>query len=148
MLNIPLMINNIVKEDIQCLIYFLSKSDRFTNGPVVRQFEQNWSEWLGVRHSLFVNSGSSANFMTMAGIAELYGRGEIIIPAITWSSDISSVIMAGHIPVFADVNLHNFAMSEEELLSKITEQTKTKEREDNRGDEDRGDEQKAVGRHV
>jgi len=124
MLNIPLMSNNIVKEDIQCLIDFLSKSDRFTNGPIVRQFEQKWSEWLGVRHSLFVNSGSSANFMTMAGIAELYGRGEIIIPAITWSSDISSVIMAGHIPVFTDVNLHNFAMSEEELLSKITEQTK------------------------
>ncbi|NBH14500.1 CDP-4-keto-6-deoxy-D-glucose-3-dehydrase [Lachnospiraceae bacterium] len=124
MLDIPLMSNNIIKDDVQCLINFLSESDRFTNGPKVREFERAWSEWLGVKHSLFVNSGSSANFMTMAGIAELYGKGEIIVPAITWSSDIASVITAGHVPVFVDVNLHNFAMAEEELLSKITLQTK------------------------
>ena len=75
MLNIPLMSNNISKDDVEKLICFLRETDRFTNGPKVREFERAWSEWLGVKYSVFVHSGSSANFMTMAGIAELYGTG-------------------------------------------------------------------------
>ena len=124
MLNIPLMSNNITKEDTQCLIRFLETTDRFTNGPKVREFEQAWSEWLGTRYSVFVNSGASANFMTMAGIAQIYGMGEVIVPTITWVSDISSVIAAGHTPVFVDVDLKNMAMCEAHILEKITDRTK------------------------
>ena len=61
MLNIPLMSNNINSSDIAALTEFLQKSDRFTNGPKVREFEEVWSKWLGVKYSVFVNSGSSAN---------------------------------------------------------------------------------------
>ena len=124
MLNIPLMSNNISKDDVEKLICFLRETDRFTNGPKVREFERAWSEWLGVKYSVFVHSGSSANFMTMAGIAELYGTGEVIVPTITWVSDISSVIAAGHKPVFVDVDFRNLAMSEEEILGHITPETK------------------------
>lgn len=124
MLNVPLMSNNIIPEDIDVLIDFLKKTDRFTNGTKVREFEKQWSQWLGVKYSVFVNSGSSANFMTMAGIAELYGTGEIIVPTITWVSDISSVLAAGHTPVLLDVDLKNFSMIESQILSHITEKTK------------------------
>lgn len=124
MLNLPLMSNNITKEDTQCLIRFLETSDRFTNGPKVREFEQAWNEWLGTKYSVFVNSGASANFMTMAGITQMYGIGEVIVPAITWVSDISSVIFAGHTPIFVDVDLKNMAMCEKQILEKITDKTK------------------------
>lgn len=124
MLDIPLMSNNILREDVNALISFLESADHFTNGPKVRAFEDAWSDWEGVTYSLFVNSGSSANFMTMAGIAHLYGTGEVIVPAITWSSDISSVMLAGHQPVFADVSFSNMAMKEDEILSHITNKTK------------------------
>ena len=49
MLNIPLMSNNISKEDVQELIKFLKSTDRFTNGPTVREFESAWTYWGGVR---------------------------------------------------------------------------------------------------
>lgn len=124
MLNIPLMSNNISREDVEVLIGFLREADRFTNGPKVREFEKAWSEWLGVKYSVFVNSGASANFMTMAGIAELYGKGEVIVPTISWVSDISSVIAAGHTPVFVDVSMKNLAMAEEAVLGNITGNTK------------------------
>jgi len=124
MLNIPLMSNNIQKEDIDSLIAFLKTADRFTQGPKVQAFEQAWSEWLGVKHTLFVNSGSSANFITMAVLRDLYGPGEVIVPPIAWSSDISSIFAAGHTPVFADVALENLAMRESEILSHITEKTR------------------------
>ncbi|MEA5040622.1 GDP-4-keto-6-deoxy-D-mannose 3-dehydratase [bioreactor metagenome] len=124
MLNIPLMSNNIKKEDIDSLIEFLKTADRFTQGPKVQEFERAWAEWLGVKHVLFVNSGSSANFITMAVIRDLYGAGEIIVPPIAWSSDISSIFAAGHTPVFVDVGKKNLAMMESEILSHITEKTR------------------------
>lgn len=124
MLNIPLMNDNIISEDKEALIDFLKTSDRFTNGPKVQEFEQAWSKWLGVKHTLFVNSGSSANYITMAVLRDLYGAGEVIVPPIAWSSDIASVFAAGHTPVFVDVNLKNLAMSEQEILSHITEKTR------------------------
>lgn len=124
MLNIPLMSNNILPEDKEVLIDFLRNSDRLTNGPKVQEFERAWSEWVGVKHTLFVNSGSSANFITMAVLRDLYGAGEVIVPPIAWSSDISSVFAAGHTPVFVDVDKRNMAMMESEILSHITEKTK------------------------
>lgn len=124
MLNIPLMSNNIQPADIEEAIKFLRSSDKLTNGPKVVEFEEAWSRWLGVKHSVFVNSGASANFITMAALRDLYGPGEVIVPPITWSSDISSVFAAGLTPVFVDVNLNNLAMNEEEILSHITDRTR------------------------
>ena len=124
MIGLPLMDNNITKDDTDALIEFLKNSNIFTQNRNVREFESLWSEWLGVTYSVFVNSGSSANFITMAVIAELYGRGEVIVPAVTWSSDISSVIFAGHMPVFADINFEKLAMAEKEIIAKITPDTK------------------------
>lgn len=124
MINIPLMSNNIKREDVDALIDFLEHTDRFTQGPKVKEFEAAWSKWLGVKHSLFVNSGSSANFITMAVIRDLYGEGEIIVPPIAWSSDISSVFAAGHKPAFVDVNINNLAMNEDDILSHITDKTR------------------------
>lgn len=124
MLNIPLMSNNIQREDVDALIDFLQTADRFTQGPKVQEFELAWSQWLGVRHTLFVNSGSSANFITMAVLRDLYGAGEIIVPPIAWSSDVASIFAAGHTPVFVDVAMENLAMMESEILAHITEKTR------------------------
>ncbi len=125
MLNIPLMENNINRDDTEALIEFLKSSDRFTNGPKVCEFEEAWSNWLGNEYKcLFVNSGSSANYITMLALYEKYGGGEIIVPPIGWTSDIASVVMAGFKPVFADVNLSNLAMNEDEIISKISDETR------------------------
>lgn len=120
----PLISDNIIKEDIECLINFLNDSDRFTNGPKVKEFEEAWSKWLGVKHSIFVNSGASANFITLAGIKELYGDGEVIVSPIGWESDIACIIRAGLTPVFVDVNMHNLSANIEEVKKKITKKTR------------------------
>jgi CDP-6-deoxy-D-xylo-4-hexulose-3-dehydrase len=124
MLNMPLMQSNIEKDDIDCLVTFLQNADIFTQSRNVREFEEQWSEWLGVKHSVFLNSGSSANFITMAILKELYGSGEVIVPPIAWSSDIASVLTAGLTPVFVDVNLKNLAMDENKIIETITPKTK------------------------
>ncbi len=123
-LNWPLMENNITKEDLRVLIEFLKTEPILTQSKNVVEFESQWSQWLGVRHSVFVNSGSSANFLTMFALKILNGTGEVIVPTLTWISDIASVLQNGFKPVFVDVNPRNLCMDEDEVISKINKNTK------------------------
>jgi CDP-6-deoxy-D-xylo-4-hexulose-3-dehydrase len=122
----PLMNDNIDKEDINSVIDFLSGDNipKLTNGPKVVEFENAWGNWLGTQYNLFVNSGASANELTMLAIAHMIGEGEIIVPPLTWISDISSVLFAGHKLVFVDVNLTNLSFDIDKLKAAITPNTK------------------------
>ena len=123
---LPLMSDNIDKEDVNALIDFLSQDQipKLTNGPKVVEFENKWGEWLGTKYNLMVNSGASANELTMLALNYIHGNGEIIIPPLTWISDISSVIFSGFKPVFCDINLKNFSFDIEQLKQSITPNTK------------------------
>jgi CDP-6-deoxy-D-xylo-4-hexulose-3-dehydrase len=120
------MDNNITKEDINELIKFLSQDEipKLTNGPKVSEFEKKWSEWLGVKYSLMLNSGASANELTLLALNYIYGAGEIIIPPLTWVSDISAVLFSGMKPIFCDINLKNLSFDLEKLEKLISPNTK------------------------
>ena len=120
----PLMHSNFTKSDALAAKKLFNKSDLIlTQSKKVKEFEKKWSEWLGVKHTVFVNSGSSANFLTMAALKLLHGKGEIIVPTLTWVSDIVSVIQNNFKPVFVDINPKNLCMSENEIISKVNKKT-------------------------
>jgi CDP-6-deoxy-D-xylo-4-hexulose-3-dehydrase len=124
-IDLPLMSNNINRQDLDTLIEFLKGEPILTQSTNVREFEKEWSNWLGVKYSVFVNSGASANLLTMAALKFLHGEGgEVIVPPLTWVSDVASVLQNGFTPVFCDVNPRNLAMNEDEILRKITPKTK------------------------
>lgn len=117
--------NNISLNDKKLLCDFIMNTNRFTNGPKVVEFEKAWSEWLGVKYSVMVNSGASANYITTSIVREIKGQGgEIIVPPIGWVSDISSVINTGFTPVFVDVDMDSMAISYENVKNAINENTK------------------------
>ncbi len=120
------MNDNIDKQDIQSVIDFLSQEaiPKLTNGPKVVEFENAWGEWLGTKYNLFVNSGASANELTMLALAHIIGEGEVIVPPLTWISDISSVLFAGHKLVFVDVNFENLSFDINKLKEAINPNTK------------------------
>ena len=121
----PLMRNNITRTDLDVLIEFLQQDDPIlTQSKNVAAFEREWSEWLGVKHSLFVNSGSSANLITMAALRELHGEGEVIVPTLTWVSDIASVLHAGLKPVFVDINPRTLGMDIGQVLDNLNGHTR------------------------
>lgn len=126
-MNWPLMYNNITESDADSLIKFLSQRPlpKLTSNQKVTEFEQAWSKWLGVKYSVFVNSGSSANILTLAmlkAVLEL-DKHEIIVSPLNWCSDISAILHAGLTPVFCDINLKNLALDEEKVLDLITPNT-------------------------
>ena len=124
-LNWPLMQNNIVREDLDPVIEHLRQDDpKLTHGKNVELFEQEWSAWLGVKHSVLVNSGSSANLLSLAALRELRGPGEIIVPPLTWVSDIAAVLQNGFTPVFVDIDRRALGMDTEQVLQEITKDTR------------------------
>ena len=125
-LNWPLMKNNISKEDLDVVIKFLKAPGDLilTQGNNVREFEKRWSKWLGVKYSVLVNSGSSANLLSILTIKEMYGLGEIIVTPLTWVSDIASIIQCGFKPIFVDINPKTLGMDNDQVIKKITPKTK------------------------
>ena len=121
------MHNNFTNQDmIQVSKLIKNKNLVLTQSKKVNEFEQKWSNWLGVKYSTFVNSGSSANFMTISALKILNknkNKNEIIVPTLTWVSDINSVIINGFKPIFVDVNFSNLSMNIDQVIKKISNKT-------------------------
>jgi len=123
----PLMHNNFTSSDIIGVTKILKKKNIIlTQSKKVEEFEKKWSKWLGVKYSTFVNSGSSANFISISLLKILNKdkiKNEIIVPTLTWVSDINSIIMNGFKPIFVDINLKNLSMDTEQVIKKINKKT-------------------------
>jgi len=114
----PLMKNAVTWSDKYKMVKFLLTSDRYTNGPRVREFEAQWAQWVGSKHALMVSSGSTANSLIMAAVKEKYGLKDgdkVLVPACTWVTNISPVFQLGFKPIFCDVNLQNFSFDIEHM---------------------------------
>jgi CDP-6-deoxy-D-xylo-4-hexulose-3-dehydrase len=121
----PLMRNNITREDLDVAIEFLRQDDPvLTQSANVRAFEAEWSKWLGCTYSVFVNSGASANLITMAALREKLGPGEVIVPTLSWVSDIASVLQCGLTPVFVDIDARTLGMDIDQVIARLTPQTR------------------------
>ena len=125
--NHPLMDNNITKSDLISVRKFVSqKNIILTQSKKIKQFEEKWSKWLGVKYSVYVNSGSSANFISVLALKILNknkNKNEIIVPTLTWVSDVNSVVMNGFKPVFVDINFSNLSMNIDQVIKKISKKT-------------------------
>jgi len=124
-LNHPLMHNNFLNSDMNAVRKLIkNKNLILTQSKKVLEFEKRWSKWLGVKYSVFVNSGSSANFISMLILKSLSAKKrEIIVPTLTWVSDINSVIMSGFRPVFVDIDPRTLSMDQDQVLKKINKNT-------------------------
>ncbi|KQW08216.1 pyridoxamine 5-phosphate oxidase [Leifsonia sp. Root4] len=102
---------------------------RFTMGPEVRAFEEEFAAAMGTRHAVMVNSGSSANLIALA--AAVYNPelnvnpgDEVIVPAVSWATTYYPVQQLGLRLRFVDVDLDTLNMSVEAVSAAITPATK------------------------
>lgn len=101
-----------------------------TMGEKVFKFERMFAEYLGVKHAIMVNSGSSANLVALSILSNPITKGrielgdEVIVPAVTWSTTIFPIINIGAIPVLVDVNLEDYNINLKILEKSITPKTK------------------------
>lgn len=104
--------DTIDEEDIDHLIDWLKTYPRLTQGPVTLEFEEKWSQWLGSKHSVFCNSGSSANLLMYSAIKES-GRlknMKVIVPSVGWVTSVAPAIQLGLEPVMCEADEETFAL--------------------------------------
>jgi len=96
----------------------------------VEKFEKQFSDFLGVKNAIMVNSGSSANLVAFFMLTnpavknKLCPGDEVIVPAVNWNTSITPLYVLGLKPVFVDVDLENFGMNIEQVKNAITPKTK------------------------
>lgn len=109
----PLQRNTIGLQERLSQIKFWATTDRFTNGPEVRAFEKEWSDWQGCEYSLYVGNGSVANFLLLDAVKEKFfpkhEKLTIFAPAINWATNISTFFQQRHNVYFYDIDYTSYS---------------------------------------
>ena len=112
-MKIPLVKNTIDNQDIDKLIEWLQTYPRLTKGELTVKFEEEWSKFIGTRYSVFVNSGSSANLLMLYTLIETgkIKKGDtVVVPAVSWATDLAPVVQLGLNPILCDCNLEDLSV--------------------------------------
>jgi|LakMenE01Jun11ns_1017448.scaffolds.fasta_scaffold9958040_14 CDP-6-deoxy-D-xylo-4-hexulose-3-dehydrase len=103
---IKLVKDTITHQEIDQLCDWLKTYPQLTKGKLTEEFEQLWSDWLGVKYSVFVNSGSSANLAMLYAlkVANRLKNNKIILPCVSWVTTVSPAIQFGMEPILCDTD--------------------------------------------
>ena len=107
------------------------ESNRYTMGSEVKSFENYFAEFMGAKHAVMTNSGSSANLITLATLAlhpkfqykAKRGKMNVIVPTVSWSTTYFPIHQWGFQLKFADVDVNTFNISVDDVLNKIDDNT-------------------------
>jgi CDP-6-deoxy-D-xylo-4-hexulose-3-dehydrase len=114
---IQLVKDTIDNKDVEHLIEWLKTFPKLTKGELTIKFEEVFSKWIGCKHSVFVNSGSSANLLMiyLLKYMGLLKNNKIAVPSLSWATDLSPVMQFDIEPVLVDCNLDNLSVDLEHL---------------------------------
>jgi CDP-6-deoxy-D-xylo-4-hexulose-3-dehydrase len=115
-------------EKEQAAILSVMASGRYTMGPRVKQFEEEFAARFGSRHAVMTNSGSSANLLMVAALClhpeyAFQPGDEVIVPAVSWSTTFFPVTQYGLKLVFVDVDETTLNIDPDRVREAITDRT-------------------------
>lgn len=113
----PLAKETINDEDVNALCDWLKGFPRLTKGQLTWEVEKDWAEYIGTKHAVFNNSGSSANLL-MVYAAIMAGRIEnkkIVVPSVGWVTTIAPAIQFGLDPIMCGADSKTFGMDLDQL---------------------------------
>ena len=122
----PLLENAFNKSDIREAQKVIN-TQQLTMSTITSRFEKEFAKYFGSKYAVMVNSGSSANLLSVFVAKYLYeikNNDEAIIPSVCWSTSLWPIVQAGLKPVFVDVNLKNYNASIDQIISKINRKTR------------------------
>jgi len=125
----PLLEDAFFKEDIYAGIQVLL-SKKLTMGKITEKFEKEFAKFIGSKYAVMVNSGSSANLLSMfASINPMrknrakFGD-EALIPSLCWSTSLWPIVQAGLKPKFVDIDFKSLNVSADQFIKNINKKTK------------------------
>lgn len=110
---IKLVSDTINKDDINSLIEWLGQDEipRLTKGDLTWELESKWAKKIGTKYSVYLNSGSSAILLTLAALqhTKKLKNNKVIVPGLSWATDVSSPMLLGMEPILCDCNLEDLS---------------------------------------
>jgi len=100
------------------------KAGRTTCGPRVAEFENLFAQYVQRKHAVMVNSGSSADLLLAFGLGQAKEGEEILVPAVTWPTQVSSCLNAGYRVRLVDVDPTTLQMDPNDLMRKLSPATR------------------------
>ena len=94
-----------------------------TMGKKVKAFEGMFASYIGQKHAVMVNSGSSANLLALSAL-NLQPGDEVITPALTWATTVFPIAQVGAIPVLVDVDRGTYNISPSAVEAAVTPRTR------------------------
>ena len=97
-----------------------------TSGYYTDNFQDSIRKFLGIRHCLFVNSGSSANLLAIAGLKRLFNiedGSEVITSAVNFPTTLNPILQNNLKPVLVDAELGTYNINSELIEEKISDKT-------------------------
>jgi perosamine synthetase len=108
--------------DVEAVLGVL-RSGRLALGPRAVEFERMMAEYVGVKHAVAVNSGTSALHLIVRALS--LGPGdEVLVPSFTFAASVNAVLYEGATPVFVDIEPETYNLSTDDLRRKITPRTR------------------------
>ena len=113
----------LIGDDERAAVDKVLRSGMLAQGPEVAAFEEEFSKFVGGRHCVAMNSGTSA--LHLGFIAGGIKPGdEVIVPSFSFAATANSVVLAGCVPVFADIDPKTFNIDPNHVEKLITKKTK------------------------
>ena len=115
-----------IPERSKALIIEALNTNRVSSGKLVREFEKKFAQLVGTKEAVAVSSGTDADALALAVLFDLGARrgDEVILPALSFVATGNSVLQAGFVPVFADIDRKTLNIDPNKIEEKITEKTK------------------------
>lgn len=111
------------REEIDAVVEVL-ESGQTTCGPRVAAFEEAFAAYVGAKHAVMVNSGSSADLLCALMVEPDRTRDELLIPAVTWPTQLAACFLAGHRVRLVDVDPATLQMDLDDLERKMGPRTR------------------------
>jgi len=112
---IKLVKDTITHAEVDALCDWLKTHPQLTKGKLTEEFETKWAEWLGVKYSVFLNSGSSANLAMLYAlkVANKLKNNKVIVPCVSWVTTISPAIQLGMEPILCETDKETLGLDVE-----------------------------------
>jgi len=121
-MNIPLS-EVYMDADIKKTVMEILDSGWYILGEKVREFEQKFADFCGVKHAVGVSSGTAAIFLCLKAL-DVEPGDEVIVPSFSFIATATPILHLGAKPVFVDVNMKNYTLDPHEIKTKISKKTK------------------------
>ncbi len=110
-------------QDIVAVTKVIKRGSYWTMGPEIQTLEDTIAGFIGKKHGVSFNSGTSALHATLMAY-NIKNGDEVIVPSFTFIATANVVVLTGATPIFGDIEKQSYALDPEDVKEKITSKTK------------------------